>query len=173
MDDSFFIYIERLELLAFFSGYPLIYFIVRLLGTYFQKKGSIKIKLVSFAPVTYALVGILYLGLQLKNLYPDYSFENIQLATQNPYLKIWALLSLVFFIPALAKRPVLSLLHSLVFFYFIVRDIFEEFFFHTDNNILQNDMHIYTRSLLVNLGAFIFIFLFYSIYSFISSKKAR
>src|SRR5205807_2060212 len=99
--------------------YPLLYFAVHFFAGPMLKKGITKINLVSLLPVAYAIVGILYLGLQLKNLYPDYTLENIKLTTSDPYLKTWALLSLLFFIPYLAKKPVLSLLHSLVFFYFI------------------------------------------------------
>lgn len=171
MDNSFFIYIERLVLIAFFSGYPLLYFAVHFLGEPMLKKGIIKINLVSLLPVAYAIAGILYLGLQLKNLYPDYTFENIKLTTSDPYLKIWALLSLLFFIPYLAKKPVLSLLHSLVFFYFIVRDFFLHFLGSADNNVLQNDMRMYTKSLLINLGAYALTLLLYFLYTVLKKRK--
>lgn len=154
MDNSFFIYIERLELIAFFAGYPLIFFAVRVIAAWLHAKGITRINIAALLPVAYAIVGLLYLGLQLKNLYPDYSFENIKLATADPYLKTWALLSLLFFIPFLAKKPMLSLLHSLVFFYFVVKDFFRHFFLPADNNFLQNDMHMYSRSLLINLAVF-------------------
>jgi hypothetical protein len=173
MDDSFFIYIERLELVAFFSGYPLIFFAIRVIATPLQARGIIKINIASLLPLAYAVVGLLYLGLQLKNLYPDYSFENIKLATANPYLKAWALLSLLFFIPFFAKKTILSLLHSLVFFYFVVKDFFNSFFLSADNNFLKNDMHMYSRSLLINLAAFVVIVLLYFLFAFLKRTKAN
>jgi len=173
MDDSFFIYIERLELIAFFSGYPLIYFIVRVFGATLFARGIIKTNLASLLPPAYAVVGLLYLGLQLKNLYPDYSFENIKLATVDPYLKTWALLSLLFFIPFLAKRTILSLFHSLVFFYFVVKDFFNSFFLSADNNFLKNDMQMYSRSMLINLAAFVVIVLLYFLFAFLKRTKAN
>ena len=172
MDDSFFIYIERLELIAFFSGYPLIFLAVRVIAAPLQARGFLKINIASLLPNAYAFVGLLFLGLQLKNLYPDYSFENIKLATADPYLKTWALLSLLFFIPFFAKKPMSSLLHSLVFFYFVVKDFSRSLFSSVDNNFLQNDMHMYSRSLLINLGAFVLLVLLYLLVSFLKRTRA-
>ncbi len=153
MDNNFFAYLQLLELMAFFSAYPLLYAIINVIAG--NSKKEVLKKLPSFQPYAYALVGSLYLGLQLKNLYPDYSIENISASVQQPFLTIWALLCLLFWIPALAKKPVISLLHSFVFFFFLLRDLFSQLFGSTtDKNILRNEMKVYTDSLLLNLGAF-------------------
>jgi hypothetical protein len=82
------------------------------------------------------------------------------------------LLSILFFIPALAKKTVISLLHSLVFFFFLLREIFSQLFSSdTDKNILKNEMKVYTDSLLLNLGVFAFITLVY--FLFIPYKKRK
>ncbi len=160
MDNSFFAYLQQLEMLAFFSGYPLLYVVTLFLTSNKHPKNNFKNKLISLLPFAYALIGILYLGLQLKNLYPDYSFKNITTAFQYPYLTIWGLLSLLFWFPALYKRPVLSLIHSLVFFFFLARDLFFHFIHSSTNkDVIKNDMKIYSDSLLLNLGAFAFIVL--------------
>jgi hypothetical protein len=160
MDNIFFAYLQRLELMAFFSGYPLLYVVTLFIAENQQLKNNFKSRIVSLLPFAYALVGTLYLGLQLKNLYPDYSIENIKLTMQQPYLKIWGLLAILFWIPAIAKKPILSLLHSLVFFFFLVRDLFLQLSASSaDKNIVRNDMKIYTDSLLLNLGAFALIVL--------------
>ena len=160
MDDIFFAYLQRLELMAFFSGYPLLYAVTLFIAENQQLKNNFKSRIVSLLPFAYALVGTLYLGLQLKNLYPDYSIENIKLTMQQPYLKIWGLLAILFWIPAIAKKPILSLLHSLVFFLLLVRDLFLQLSASSaDKNIVRNDMKIYTDSLLLNLGAFALIVL--------------
>ena len=119
MDNSIFAYLQQLELMAFFSGFPLIYAIVLYITGTLTEKNIFKIRLVSCLPFAYALVGTLYLGLQLRNLYPYYSVENIKQAMQQPWLIIWGLLSLLFWIPAIGKKKILSLLHSLVFFFFL------------------------------------------------------
>lgn len=165
MDNSFFAYLQQLELMFFFSGYPLIYaFTLFIAGNQqsdsYRIKNSFKRRIVSVLPYAYALVGTLYLGLQLKNLYPDYSLENIKLLMQQPYLVTWGILSILFWIPALSKKKVLSLIHSLVFFFFFVRDLFLQLSASSaDKSIVRNDMKIYTISLLLNLGAFALIVL--------------
>ena len=160
MGHSIFIYVEQLEMLAFFSGYPLVYYLVRILTrntSYKNIKGAV---LVSILPFAYALIGTLYLGLQLKNLYPDYSIENVRHRIQQPYLVIWTLLYILFWIPSLPKRQILSVLHGLVFFFIIVRDLFFQLMVRTsDREMIRNDMKIYTISIFLNLAAFILILL--------------
>ena len=154
MDNSFFAYLQQLELMAFFSGYPLIYAVILFFAGNRELRNNFKGKVVTLLPFAYALVGTLYLGLQLKNLYPDYSVEHIKLTIEQPYLILWGLLSVLFWIPALGKKTVLSLIHSLVFFFFLVRDLFLQFSTsYSDKNIVRNDMKIYTISLLLNIGA--------------------
>lgn len=166
MNASFFEYLDRLELLAFFSGYPLIFAIVVYIRGNRKTGNGFREKLVTLLPYSYALVGTLFLGLQLRNLYPDYSFENIKVTTLESYLKIWGLLSLLFWLPVLAKKPILSLVHSLVFFFFLAKDLFLHAIQSSgDRNMIRNEMKIYTDSLLLNLGAIIFIVFVYLLFS--------
>ena len=151
MDESFFSYLQRLELMAFFSGFPLVYALVFFIAGNKEDRTGFKKRIVNLLPVSYALTGTLYLGLQLKNLYPDYSFENIKMAIENPGLTIWALLSLLFWLPVVARKPVLALLHSAVFFFFLVKDLLLKELGRTDRSILKNDMNIYTISILLNI----------------------
>lgn len=171
MDNSFFAYLQQLELIAFFSGYPLIYAVTLFLGGNEQVKNDFKRRITSHLPFAYALVGTLYLGLQLKNLYPDYSVDNLKLTIQQPGLMGWGLLSILFWIPALSKKTILSLLHSLVFFFILIKDLFIQLSASTPgNHIVKNDMKIYTISLSLNLGALIIIVLFS--FLFIRYKKS-
>ena len=141
-------------MMAFFSGYPLLYAIIRFIAAGRPLGTGIKTRLVSFLPYGYALVGTLYLGLQLRNLYPDFGIEHMHL----PYLKAWAFLAIIFWIPSIARKPVLSLLHSLVFFFFIIKDLFLQLFSSTgDKEWVRNDMKLFTVSLLSNLAALLAI----------------
>jgi len=160
MGNSIFNYVMQLEMLAFFSGYPLVYFLAPFLARNVSLKNSARLDLVSILPYAYALIGTLYLGLQLKNLYPDYTVANIKHRIQLPYLFIWALLSILFWIPAISKRLILSVLHSLVFFFIIIKDLFFQLAGVTrDSNIIKNDMRIYSVSILLNMAALIFLVL--------------
>jgi hypothetical protein len=160
MDTSFFAYLQKLELMAFYTGYPLLYAFAFFIAGNNRSGNKFKTRIISVLPYVYPLLGTLYLGFQLKKLYPDYSFENIKLSMQQPWLIIWALLSILFWIPALRKKIFLSLLHSLVFFFFLVRDLFLQLSASgMDKSIVQNDMNVYTNSLLLNFGVFAFLVL--------------
>ena len=155
MGNSLFAYLQQLEIMAFFLGYSLLYAIILVFAGNKESGNNFKNRLVSALPLSYALVGTLYLGLQLKNSYLSYSSGNIGLAIHHPYLMIWGLLSILFWIPSFRKKEVLSLLHSLVFFFILVKDIIMQISSSVDENILKNDMRIYTVSFLLNLATFI------------------
>jgi hypothetical protein len=170
MGNDLFSYFDRLELMAFFAGYPLIYTIILFLAGDQSTRTVIKKKLVAILPVGYALVATLYAGLQLKNLWPDNSWSAIPLLIQNSFLKIWGLLAILFWLPLFRKKPVFSLLHSLVFFFFLVKDLLQHGS-SPDNGVIKNDMKIYTDSLLLNLSAFIVVALVY--FGFERFRKKR
>lgn len=147
--------------MAFFSGYPLVYYLIVFLKGKKKTNENSAGRFFSLLPMAYALLGILYFGLLLKNLYPNYSSEHISLKMQQPFLIIWGISSILFWIPALRGKPVFSLLHSLVFFFFLAKDIFFHFIgFSSDELIVRNDMKIYSVSIVFTLLALIFILLF-------------
>jgi len=162
MGDSFFFYLHRLELIAFFSGYPLMYATVLLIGGMRRPGTEMQKKLVALLPFSYALVGTIYFGFELMNLHPGNSIDNFRDFSQHPFLAIWGFLSILFWIPALAKRPIISLMHSLVFFILLIKDLF---YFRpgpgTDTSMVSNDMKLYTYSLFLHIIAFITVTLIY------------
>ena len=157
MDTDFFKYLQRLEMMAFFSGFPLLYASVMVAAGYLQKNPGLKKKLISLLPYSYAIVGTLYIGLQIRNLYPNYEIENIRNSILRPFLFLWACLSILFYLPVINKRIVLSLLHSLVFFFILLKDLIANISQASDedNSIIKNDMKIYTDSLLLNSGVYL------------------
>jgi hypothetical protein len=159
MNSDFFRYLNQLELLAFFSGYPLLYAVVASVFGSTPKKN--KLKIFSLLPYAYALTGTLYLGLQLKNLYPDYSLDNIGLLAHPLVLKLLALVSVLFWLPLLSRKPIISLLHSLIFFFLLAKDLFLHAFHHEDKARIRNDMKVFTDSLLLNSASLIVIFILY------------
>ena len=149
MNNDFLAYVQKLELMTFFSGYPMIYTIT----LFFSGERKLINRIFSLLPFSYAVTGTLFLGLQLRKLYPDYSIEHIKLIIQPPYLIIWGLLSIFFWVPALAKKAALSLIHSLVFFLFLASDLFVQLTSSSaDDNIIKNDMKVYAASLFLSLG---------------------
>jgi hypothetical protein len=166
MEDNFFNSLDRLEYIAFFAGYPLIYTLIRSLSSRLPYLHHLKIKGAELLPYSYAMVGTLYLGLQLRNLFPDYSMEHIMMTVQHPMLKCWALLSLMCWIPAVARLKGLSLALSSVFFILWIKDIMVEQFINPVRDVLviRNEMKIYTDSLLLNLGAYSIVFLCFIVF---------
>ena len=169
MGNTLFAYLQQLELMVFFSGYPLLYAFITFLASNKKSENSFKARMASLLPYGYALTGTLYLGLQLKNLYLSYIAKNVTYVIYHPYLMVWAFFSILFWIPALSKRKELSLLHSLVFFFFLVKDIVLQFASATDTGMLRNDMRIYTTSLLINTGTFLLIILLF----FIGARRKK
>jgi hypothetical protein len=157
MGNNFFAYLQQLELIAFFSGYSLLYATILVFSGNKDSKNNFKNRIVSVLPASYAMVGTLYLGLQLKNLYLSYSSGNIRVAIHHPYLMIWGLLGIFFWMPPFRKRERLTLLHNLVFFFILVKDILMQISSSVDENILKNDMRLYTVSFVLNLATFILV----------------
>lgn len=148
---------EQLELIAFFSGYSLIYLLIHFLASARQTKNILSERMVSLLPLAYALVGLSFLGYEIKKFVAESSIENIKTLFAGRYLLFWGLLSVLFFIPVLYKKPVLSFVHSLVFFYLVAKDIFSYIFNVVDLTVLKNAMNLYSKSILLNSLSFITI----------------
>ena len=147
---------------AFFAGYPLVFYVIYFFARKTLQRPAFKNRAIYLFPLAYALVGSLYWGLQLRNWYPDYQIKSIVSNTYYIYSKTWALLAIIFWIPFFFKRPFLSVLHSLVFFILLLRDIFSQLFFHDrDVLTLRNEMKVYTDSLLLNVCAVLMISMVY------------
>lgn len=155
-------YIQKLELFGFFSGYCLIYSLILFLkGENNNKPKPFLQKLVVLLPYAYALTATLYLGMVIKNISLDFSIRNFQDQFQVPFLEIWALLAILFWIPLFSKKTIFSLLHSLVFFFFLLQDFFLHMNSPVGKEIIHNDMKVFSDSLLLNLTTLAFVTLIY------------
>ena len=152
MGTSFISYIERMELMAFFSGYPLIYLVVQFAaGEWSGKHKKYIQKLTFLLPYSYALTGLLFLGFELRMMYPDYSIQHFSSEWLPHFLKVWGLLSVLFVWPLCSRKTIFSLLHSLVFAYLLFKDIFLQSNNPDAHNMITNDMKIYSLSLILNI----------------------
>lgn len=140
-------YLQLLEILAFFSGYPMIFLLVKYLNQFksFQRLTS---QALHILPFVYGLIGILFLGLQLKTLSVTNDLDRIQ----HPYLFIWGILSIIFLFPKFSKQPSFSLLHSLIFLFVLISKIFfKSTSLEEKSQVISNYMNIYTISIALNL----------------------
>lgn len=167
MNSDFTSYIDHLELIAFFAGYPVIYSIILVLNG--EHRAFLK-KLVALLPYAYALTGTLFMGFIAREFFSD-PMNNFASFFQNSYLRIWGLLAVLFWLPAFNKKPVYSLLHSLVFFLLLLIDFFQYINSTGGRDMIKNDMRVYTDSLLLNTSTLAVIAIIYFIMSGIQHKK--
>ena len=160
--ESFFAYLERLELLGFFSGYPLLFIICLIIAGPPADRTDFKKQLLQSLPYAYALTGTCYLAMFIINAGSQIDGSLIS-ALQEPWLRVWAILALLFWFPGFSRHPLLSLLHSLVFFYFLVRDLLFYSRGKMDKDLIRNDLKVYGDSLLILLAALVFVFILFSL----------
>jgi hypothetical protein len=139
-------------LLTFFSGYPLVYSIAQFISRNPKEKATaFSDTLKKNLPAAYALMATLFLGLLLKENYSDTLNKMFAHSNFILFLKIWGVLAVLFWIPALAKRPALTLLHSLPFFFLFAKDLLADIHTESGNDVIRNDMKIYTISFMINV----------------------
>ncbi len=152
MFGGFTIYIEWVELESFFSGFIVIWLIAQAFGHFAilpQKlNGSIRKSL----PLAYAIIGTLYLGLQLRNSWYDQTFLPLFPGYEYYFLKAWALLALLCWIPFFRKHSIFAVLHSSVYFFVMARDLVIAYTReYDDSSRTSNDWKIFAASVGLNL----------------------
>lgn len=174
MDDDFFAYLERLQVLAFFSGFAILYALLHVLaelqnGKLFEKIRSI----LPLLPISYALTGLLFLGYLIKGVV----VMNIQidgpLQIDIPYIHYAGLLSLLFWVPAIRQRAWLSLLHSLFFFSIIGIDLVDYMKGNVGVEVLQNDSRVFVDSLLTGIFTISIVILLKFLHGRIMLRQTR
>lgn len=155
MGEDLLLYIQRLELMAFFAGYPLVYSLVHFIANLGSGNAGRRLgKPAALMPYAYALTATLFLGLVFREITMDHQ-ENSNLSSfPIIYLRLWGILATVFWIPAMSRRPVYSLLHSMVFFLLWLLDLIKGMNEVNGKEMVGNDMKIYTDSLILNFICF-------------------
>jgi hypothetical protein len=151
--DSLFRYAQWIELETFFSGYVLVYALIYLIAVNINSTSLIKSRVLPRLPLAYALVATMFWGLQLKNEYPDFTLGNFYSPNAGyPWLLAWGALSILFWIPALRKKHVFTLLHSFVFFVLLMRDLYlQTSGAGSDESLRNNDLKIFSASVGLNI----------------------
>lgn len=167
--NDYIIYINKLELIAFFGAFPLFYFLIFSISEipFIRKHQWLKI-LPNKIPTISAILSILYLGMKLNQLYIHYE-NNIPIQFNFHIifcLQYWALLGLLFLFSPFRSNPILALWHSIPFTFIILID-FVKYFLHIVNvEVVHNEMQIYFIGFISNV---IILFLLIS-YPFLKSK---
>ena len=157
MGDSLIKYVEWVEVQTFFSGYILVYVLVLWGNNYLHLTRFFKNNLLKKLPLAYALTGTFYLCFQLKNAVPDFELH-------FSFLKVWGFISVLFWIPALQRKPVYSVLHNSIFFLLMLYDSCVQLFSPSgSSNYAVNNMKIYLISFLINLTTIMIIYVIFLI----------
>jgi hypothetical protein len=161
MEQSLISYLQQLEILVFFCGHTLLYLVVNSLNSIPSINVVFKKRIRWALPYSYAMAGVLFIGFEMRNMYPDLSPLHFLQRFQNPFLFFWAMSTLLFWLRTIHKFIWISFLHSLVFFYFLIKDlIWNNSGGMADIHLARNNMNIYFISLLLHFFLIIFFFLF-------------
>lgn len=155
MDNEFLASFEKFELIAFFSGYALIYVLLNGVLQGERIFGASKTRLFS---LSYQLTATLFLGYTVRKLVMG-SLDGVQTYFYHPLLYLFGLLSIFFWLPPLYRRSVIMLFHSLVFFSLIPLDIIFYFRGMADRSQVRNDMNMLGLGLSFNVFITVVAFL--------------
>jgi hypothetical protein len=156
MDYGFLGNFERFELMAFFSGYALIYL---LLNGLWRNDFSLKFSKARLLSYSYALTGTLFIGYVVRKIFINLDAGN-QVHFYHPILYLFGILAALFWIPVFSKRSSLALLHSLVFFALIPLDIISYARGSVEREQVGNDMNVLSISIIFNVSTAILMFIF-------------
>lgn len=120
--------------------------------------------------ISYALSGMLFIGYQINKAAPDFRLNHIFPVFKGHFLFWWGCLSLLFLIPFFRRISILSFLHSLVFFLFIVKDILGYTFQSIDRSFVQNDLSLLLKSILLQTIIYLLVL---SISFFLRKRSAK
>ena len=144
--NNFFTYIDKLELIAFFSAFPLFYFLII---SFYTKPLTAKFKFLKSIPTlisnTYATMTVLYMGMKLNQLYLQNTFATIQIQylTTIFILKCWTVFGFLFFFNFFRTKPLIALAHSSIYFLILFIDFFQYYNRQIDIEVFHNEMRLY------------------------------
>lgn len=145
LDPEMLRYIARLETMAFFAAFIIVYSIVISLP---QSKLIVRAR--NLLPATYLAVCILYLGMVIDQLHTQFTLNAILSHFNQSWTHWFALIPLVFFVKKLRKYPIIAAGHSGCFFQYLVVDLYQYSSHHLNYEVVTNDLKVVLDSFLLN-----------------------
>ncbi|MBU3743747.1 MAG: hypothetical protein FGM61_04255 [Sediminibacterium sp.] len=157
--NDLFIYIEQVELIAFFSGLPVIWILINLL---FGSK-SIGIVIINrILPLVYGVLSVLYVGMKMDtywtNMLAGWLFGNYW----HVFLKCWAISAILFLLPIENKFfQRFSFFHALLFYTILLKDLILFFNNALSPELISNEwkMHLISIGLTAVLATILYFLL--------------
>jgi hypothetical protein len=166
MDDLCF-YIAKLELIAFFSAFPMFYFLIKVFNSRkniekYEWIGEFSVSIVS----VYVVLVLLYIGMILNQVYLQSSLSYLNFSNSILYLKCWIFLGIFFLFKPFKLKPKWTLLHSLPFTIIVFIDFISFFLKETPIEVIRNEMQLY----FMGFFASILLFLLLSSFNYFRSR---
>lgn len=165
---NLFVFLEKLELLAFFSAFPLYYYLVNVVASEFSFQKKWILALPSSITLVYGIITLLYIGMKVNQMFEIHLFK-LEFNNTITYFKIWSSLGVLFFLPAMKVKSKWALFHSIPFTLWIVIDFILFYRSQVSRDIINNEMRLYFTSLLL----LIFVTLVVSFFTNFSFKKTK
>lgn len=172
MGDDLFVYIDKLEFVAFFSAYPLYYFLLNAFTSDLnQPQFRYLHSLPGLAPRVYAIMALLYVGMKLNQINLQVSMGPMTVNYFNYifYLKCWASVGVLFFFKQFKLKSICTLLHSAPFFILLILEFRSFLFNKISADLMHNEMRLYFIGFMANLFITVLLFLL----SFVSIRLRK
>lgn len=153
MNQSFSIFFDRLTLVAFFSGYPIVYALAMyLIKDVNWKNPVIPQSIKSSLSLAYFVVVLLFWGMIIADMFPSITFSKIISFFKDAYSwhKISLIAALVLAFKYFKARPNYALLHSLFFLLLLLEDLLSMLTGHMDKLTMNSEFKLYFYSILLN-----------------------
>lgn len=161
--NDFFIFLEKLELIAFFGGFPLVYFLVYFISTDFSFGKNWLIQLPKRLPVAYAFTTLLFVGMKLDQWIRSHGAA-IDFRSYLFYFQAWAFLGLLFFSIFFRRKPHYTLLHSVPFISLLIFDFYTYYKGYLQVEMLHNEMRLYGLGTILNIISVLIVSSLYLIF---------
>lgn len=172
--NDIFSYIDKLELIAFFSGYLIVLTFVSIIAYNYKS-----IKWVngfkSLLSKSYGIIGLLYIGMKAHQYLPTlikYPFSTIQLPLD--LIHILAYFTFIFLFLSIKIGYKISIIHSAIYLCIVLYYTAQYTFYHNlDYSFIHNILNVFIDSLLLNITVLVLAFIFVQLKLYIRNRWLR
>jgi hypothetical protein len=158
--NDIFSFIDKLELISFFSGYLIVLTFVSIIANRYQSINWV-VRLKNILPKSYGVIGLLYLGLKLQQYLPTlikYPLSTIQLRWD--FLHLLAYFSFIFLFTPSKIGYKISLFHGSIYSIIALFLIFQFGLTHTIDHSFKNKItYVFLISILLNFSILFILFI--------------
>jgi hypothetical protein len=172
--NDIFSFIDKLELIAFFSGYLIVLIFISIIIYNYKSIKWINC-LNSILTQSYGIIGLMYLGMKIHQYLPTlikYPLSTIQLPLD--FIHILAYLSFIFLFLPIRIGYKISIIHSAIYLSIVLYYTAQYTFYHNlDYSFIHNILNVFIDSLLLNMTILSLVFIFVQLNQYIRNRFLR